>query len=82
MVGEANMDGDYFLWTHKKIEIGFNGNQVNNTQSCMLKVEVHLHVDYVIIMLTLHVHMYACKYNNYTSKHVDKKLNTALFFNR
>ena len=56
MVGEANMDGDYFLWTHKKIEIGFNGNQVNNTQSCMLKVEVHLHVDNVI-MLTLHVYM-------------------------
>uniref|UniRef100_A0A2I3GYF5 Transmembrane 9 superfamily member n=1 Tax=Nomascus leucogenys TaxID=61853 RepID=A0A2I3GYF5_NOMLE len=28
IVGEADENGDYYLWTYKKLEIGFNGNRI------------------------------------------------------
>ena len=29
IVGEQGEDGkDFFIWTHKKFEVGFNGNQI------------------------------------------------------
>ena len=28
IVGELSQNGDAYIWTHKKIEIGYNGNQI------------------------------------------------------
>jgi transmembrane 9 superfamily protein 3 len=44
IVGEISEDGnDFFIWTHKKFDIGFNGKQivdVNLTSDNKVKLEI------------------------------------------
>lgn len=63
IVGEISDDGkDYYVWTHKKFDIGFNGKQivdVNLTSDSKMKLEIGELIKFTyevkVISLNLHV---------------------------
>lgn len=38
IVGEKSENGDLYMWTHKKFEIGYNGDQVINEYRIISKL--------------------------------------------
>ena len=56
IVGEIEENGDgYYIWTHKKFDIGFNGNQivdVNLTSEAKIKLaaDVQLQFTYEVMI--------------------------------
>ena len=64
IVGEADeKTGEYFMWTHKKLEIGYNKNQIvdiNLTSDNKVKLEPNknIHFTYEVIAMKVQYHSY------------------------
>lgn len=69
IVGEADENGeDYYLWTYKKLEIGFNGNRivdVNLTSEGKVKLVPNTKVQMSYSVSKLYNFFYFSVTNNY-----------------